>query len=319
MEKNLTKKINTNNLKPIVITKRDKAVLAKVADYRLLTTEQLYRLCFPSLSRARKRLYRLWQHGYLKRVVRPTRIGEGSSMYLYLPSRMGLRLISSNHYIGRISNRRSVFYTDHTLAVNNFRICLELAARNSNIISLIEWKQGKNLLMKASVNYKGILKQIPIIPDAYFTLKYNERVIYYFLEIDRGTTDLKRIALKCRGYLNIWQENIAQAKFGIRSFRVLYITNTEKRLSNMLNQLEKLKTNHRRLDLIMMADTKAFSLAKPNRIFEPIWNILDREGNIREVGLLPTTFFQSSQRRAENHHCAVQNPIPVNGNPGPGG
>lgn len=276
-------------------------------------------MCFPSLSRARKRLLQLWQHGYLKRIIRPIRLGEGSSMYLYLPSKRALRLISSDSAVGNKNNRVSSLFTYHTLDINNFRICLELAARNLNDISLVSWKQGKELLMKASIKEKGIIKQIPIIPDAYFVLKQGERAFNYFLEMDRGTTDLKRIALKWRGYLNIWQDKIAQSKFGLRSFRVLFVTTSDIRLSNMIEQLRKLKSHNHRLDLILMTSADRFSLAKPSRLFEPIWNILDTEGNIREIGLLPNTSFLSSRQRAENHHCAVQNPIPVNGNPGPGG
>jgi len=240
-------------------------------------------------------------------------------MYLYSPSQRALRLISPDSVVGNKNNRVSSVFTNHTLDINNFRISLELAARNSNDMSLVSWKQGKELLMKASIKEKGIIKQIPIIPDAYFGLKQSDRVFHYFLEMDRGTTDLKRIALKCRGYLNIWNDKIADAKFEMRSFRLLFVTVSDKRLANMIEQLRKLKSHHHRLDLIMMTAANRFSLVKPSRLFEPIWNILDTEGNIREIGLLPNTSFLSSRQRAENHHCAVQNPIPVNGTPGPGG
>jgi hypothetical protein len=319
MEKNQPKYNKRNTPKPIAITDRDKVMLAKVADYRILTTDQVYRMCFPSLSRARKRLLQLWQHGYLKRIIRPIRLGEGSSMYLYLPSKRALRLISSDSAVGNKNNRVSSLFTDHALDINNFRICLEMATRNLNDISLVSWKQGKELLMKTSIKEKGIIKQIPIIPDAYFALKQSDRVFHYLLEMDRGTTDLKRIALKCRGYLSIWNDKVAHAKFGIRSFRLLYVTVSDKRLANMIEQLRKSKSYHHRLDLIMMTAANRFSLVRPSRLFEPIWNILDTEGNIREIGLLPNTSLQSSRQRAENHHCAVQNPIPVNGTPGPGG
>jgi len=87
--KESSKKNNFANLKPIVINERDKVLLVRAADYRVLTTEQVFRLHFPSFSRARKRLYQLWQHGYLRRIIRPARIGEGSSMYLYLPGKRG--------------------------------------------------------------------------------------------------------------------------------------------------------------------------------------------------------------------------------------
>jgi len=301
------------------MTERDKVILTKIADYRILTTEQISRLCFPSLSRARKRLLQLCQHGYLKRIVKPIRMGEGSSMFLYLPARRGLQLISGDAASKKTRKRLSSFSTEHALAINTFRICLELATCGSKDIFLKSWKGGRELMMKAGIKDKGIIRQISIIPDAYFALKQGERAFHYFLEMDRGTADLKRITLKSRGYLNIWNDKIAQAKLGMRSFRLLYVTASDKRLANIIEQLRKLKSHHHRLDLILMTAADRFSLAKPSRLLEPIWNILDTEGNIRETGLLPITSFKSSRQREENHHCAVQNPIPVNGTPGPGG
>jgi hypothetical protein len=320
MEKNRIKRSKTINLKPIIITERDKALLARAADYRVLTTEQVFRLHFPSFGRARKRLFQLWQHGYLRRIVRPARIGEGTSMYLYLPGQRGLRLISSDHVIKQMPIRSSVFSGDHMLAVNDFRACIELATKSPNDIAIVSWKEGKQLLLNANIRSKvGIIKKVPIIPDGYFKLKHSEKEFHYFLEIDRGTTDLKRITLKYQGYLNIWNDKIAQTKLGIRSFRLLYVTVSDKRLTNMIEQLRKLKSPHHRLDLILLATANQFSLAKPSRLLEPIWSTLDSEANIQNVSLFPPTSFQSSRQRAENHHCAVQNPIPVDGTPGPGG
>jgi hypothetical protein len=216
--------------------------------------------------------------------------------------------------------RLSGFSSDHMLAVIDFRACVELATKSRDDIAIISWKEGKQLLMNANIRSSaGIIKQVPIIPDGYFRLKHGEKEFHYFLEIDRGTSDLKRIAEKCRGYLNIWQDKIALVRFGVRAFRVLYITTAEKRLSKMLAELQKLKSNHQRTDLIMMTCFKRYSLAKSASLVESIWNSIDDNGDIREIGLLPDITPQSSRQRAENHHCAVQNPIPVNGTPGPGG
>ncbi|GEM_PF-3327070 len=305
-------------MKPIVISDRDKSLISAFVDYRILNTEQVFRLFFPSVGRARKRLRQLWQHGYLKRIVRPTRMGEGSSMFLYLPSRRGPRIIFANGTDRKI-RMRSSFHMDHALAINTFRICLELATRKSKNLSLDSWKEGRKIGMTATVKDKEGIKKVLIIPDAYFVLKHEGRTFHYFLEIDCGTTDLKRIILKCRGYLDLWQEKTAHAKFGMSSFRVLHVTTTDQRLQNMIEQLRKLQSYHDRLDLLLTTSQDLYSLSQPKRVFDPIWKILDSAGNIRGTGLLPVTSFQSSRQREENHHCAVQNPIPVNGIPGPGG
>ena len=311
------KRSRKNNIKPIVITARDKEILARIAEYRILTTEQLHRLCFPSLSRARKRLLQLLRHGYLKRTVKPVRMGEGSSMFLYSLTKKAMNLLPAN--ATNLKAKPSIVLNEHELGINYFRVCLQLSIRELEDISLRSWKQGKELLMKAVEKDKGTLKRIPIIPDAYFALEQDNKVFHFFLEIDRGTTDLKRIALKCRGYLNIWNDKIAHTQMGLRSFRVLYVTSSEKRMENMLEQLRKIKSLQSRTDIILITAADLFSLSKPDSIFKPIWKYLDSDGNIGETGLIPATILQSSRQRAENHHCAVQNPMSTNGHPGPGG
>ncbi len=305
-----------------MVTDRDKDILSRLVDYRILSTEHIYRLCFPSVNRARKRLLQLCQHGYLKRIVKPIRMGEGSSMYLYVLTRKGLALIPDNiSPKGKHDTRYrlSTIFAEHRLRINDFRACLELVVRDSKDTSLLFWRQGNDLAMRVNVKEKNIIKTFPIIPDAFFTLRQNERTFHYFLEIDRGTADLKRISLKCLAYLNLWQEKIAQSRFGIHSFRILYVTTTKRRASNMLELLQKLQASHNRVDIIMITSVDTYSLTHPSRIFEPIWKILDTEGRTQNICLLPTIPLISSRRHEENHHCAVQNPMSTNGTPGLGG
>jgi hypothetical protein len=321
MEKNRIKKDSTGDLKPIVITERDRILLGKISDYRILSTMQIYRLGFSSLGRARKRLYQLWRHKYLKRIAMPIRTGEGSSMYLYtLTAKVKSILIDGQGKDkNSLSNRLSAVFSEHALRINDFRACLELAAKESKETLMISWRQDKELKMVTSISGAGATKSVPVIPDAYFAIKHNVRHYHYFLEIDRGTADLKRIGLKCRAYQNLWNEKKAQNKFKIQTFRVLYVTAGHRRLNNMLDMLKKTKTLVHKSDLIMMTHFGEYFLAKPSKIFGPIWKTIDTEGNILETGLLPITSPKSSRQREENHHCAVQNPIPVNGSPGPGG
>jgi hypothetical protein len=66
-----------------VLTARDTDVLRHVANFGVLSTDQACHLCFPSVSRARKRLKQLWQHRLLRRSTRPVHVGDGTSPYLY--------------------------------------------------------------------------------------------------------------------------------------------------------------------------------------------------------------------------------------------
>lgn len=318
MEKKSTQQNKLNKVKPVVITERDKRIIAKIADYRALTTEQVSHLCFPSLSRARKRLFQLWRNGYLKRLSKPVRMGNGSSMFIYRPTCRGLSLIASglseSNGLGKIA-RSTVSFSDHALAVNEIRMRMELACRHSCDLSLATWREGNGLLMKIH----GLFKPVSVIPDAYFTLKSADKLFHYFLELDRGTADLNRLAQKCRAYLAVLNEKTAHHKFDLKTFRVLFVTTGQSRTDGIIGQLDKLRGKYARTDIILTASLNTHSAVNAGIIFDPIWKTLDSSGLIRETALLPLPSLHSSRQREENHHCAVQNPIPVNGTPGPGG
>lgn len=318
MEKKSTKLNKSKIIRPIVITERDKCLMVKIANYRALTTEQISRLCFPSLSRTRKRLFQLWRNGYLRRLTKPVRMGNGSSMFIYRPSRRGLSLIAdiSPERSKLMKNMHSTAsFGDHMLAVNEFRMCMELASKHSNDLALLTWREGKGLLMTTH----SPIKPVSVIPDAYFVLKRDGKLFHYFLELDRGTADLNRVTHKCQTYLHIWKEKIAHNKFGLNTFRVLFVTSGQQRAVGIIGQLNKLRQKYARTDVILTAPSTAYSAVNARTILDSIWKTIDSSGVIRETVLLPPPSLQSSRQREENHHCAVQNPIPVNGHPGPGG
>src|SRR5436190_6760874 len=79
----------------VVLSARDLAILRDVAEQRLLTAELLAWRHFPSQTTtpveeretvswaAQRRLKVLWQAGYLQRVFRPVRLGEGQAAIVY--------------------------------------------------------------------------------------------------------------------------------------------------------------------------------------------------------------------------------------------
>src|SRR5260221_12763303 len=68
---------------PIVLTSRDRQVITDVADFGVLTREQLQRLGhFQSRTRANATLLRLVRHRYLTRRTLPSVAGTHKSLYL---------------------------------------------------------------------------------------------------------------------------------------------------------------------------------------------------------------------------------------------
>lgn len=272
----------------MVLTERDRGILRTVAEYGALSTDHLRAICFPSASRARKRLRRLWQHKLLNRHVRPVRMGDGSAALLYTLGRSG-RGHLGGYVLGgaQPSAERRVSLSEHALSITDFRVALALALRRRDGLRLTAWRHGSAFRFQPSVQVGERNTIVPIVPDAYFTLTADGRDFNYCLEIDRGTTDLGRIRTKFLAYLNLWQSRAASTKLGILSFRILYVTTTEKRLAHMVEVLRSLHAPQRRLDLINVTCFARYSLNHPARLYEPIWETIAMDDAMQHARPFP--------------------------------
>lgn len=301
-------KKSTLKVKPLNVTDRDRELFRALEEYRVLTTDQLCHLFFPSLHRTRKRLVQIWRHGLLSRGARPTRLGEGSSQYLYALSPAGRRMVSDHSHQHGVSRRSLHAFCRHSEQINDFRICLTLAARRSCGLTISSWTQGRALKMNTATLYPAAIKSMTIIPDAMFTILCGGRSYSYILEIDRGTTDLGRIAIKCAAYHWLWQRKIPHRKFGIRSFRVLFVTTTRKRCDHVMQKLATLQRHSTCPDLITLTDASLVSLEQPERLFAADWRTVSEMGTEIAAVPFPAPSFARSRQRQEHHPCADQNP-----------
>ncbi|MEW6051058.1 MAG: replication-relaxation family protein [Candidatus Zixiibacteriota bacterium] len=268
----------------MALTERDRGLLRTVAEYGVLTTDHVRALCFPSASRARKRLRRLWQHGFLRRHVRPVRMGEGSAAFLYTLGRAGAQFASGN---AKTTSRSRASVGEHSLRIIDFRVGLALALRHRTGLRFARWQSGKAFRFGQPVAVNHGMRVVPIVPDGFFTLAADGREFHYCLEVDRGTTDLGRLRAKFLAYLNLWQSRAASAKLGILSFRILYVTTTEKRLAHMLDALRGLQGAQRRLDLIALSCFNRYSLTHPERLLAPIFQTIGPDGAVQTARPFP--------------------------------
>ncbi|MEP0826928.1 MAG: replication-relaxation family protein [bacterium] len=281
-----------DGLKPIKITQRDREILRALSSYHLLFTAQIHRLLFSSVGRARKRLNQLWQHGLVKRIYKPVRLGEGSAAFLYALTRKAA-LLTDAEKAGNAKLKRATKisgqYGEHLLRINDFRICLTLACRKDPGSAVRIWKQSKDFNLRVPVRTDRGYETVVIIPDGFFQLKAGDRSYSFFLEIDRGTTDLTRIRAKISGYLTLWGDKALKTKSGIESaFRVLFVTTGEKRRNNMLALMEPLAKRHLRPDVIYFTDFSQYSLERPESLLDSIWWTVTKGGNPVKTGLIPS-------------------------------
>lgn len=235
-------------------------------------------------------------------------LGDGSSQLLHAIAVRGQRLLAGEGRARQMPRTNLAAFSEHSERINSLRISLTLATRMSSALSLSAWTQGPSLKMRARGWQAVGNDAVPIVPDAMFALRFRDREFTYFAEIDQGRTDLGRIAQKCAGYHRLWHEKIPQRRFGIRSFRVLYLTTARKRLVHIMQKIREQHRNSSCPDLIVGATRDAVSLSEPLKFFSMAWWTVVPSGDIVLSCLLPSPSFARSRQRPEHHLCADQNP-----------
>jgi len=260
--------------KNIRLGERDFRILKAVGDYQVLTTTQIQRLLFPSMSRARKRLRQLTVCGFLRQFRRPVVIGKGSSDALYFPTPKTIkmlersRLISKPHKL-RVPRIRSEFFLDHTLARNDFRIGLELACRTEPDVELRDWKHDRSIASSVKVvrgDRSPTLERLTIVPDGQFDLILHGKPHRLYVEIDRGTTSLSRIQLKMLGYFQL------SLTTEMMDFTVLWTAESTRRMQNLMQAARNTRHLVTAERIFRFAVSRPEWSANPARIFSPVWS-----------------------------------------------
>src|SRR5579875_781019 len=203
------------------LTERDRAVLRMVAAYGGLTTDHLYRRywstsAFPSACYGR--IARLVDAGFLHSTRMAPLSGVGTGKAVLTLGRCGQQLLAADRGVRPVEIPRASPLTHpmtaaHHLAICDFRLGLELAAEAHPDVELLDWVTESELRrtpVKVMDTYAVLgnpaRRQITLIPDGLFTLRFHGREQRGLLEMDLGTTSLPRLQVKLRGYLRWYQE-----------------------------------------------------------------------------------------------------------------
>jgi hypothetical protein len=273
------------------LTTRDMTILSLVWDYRYLTRAQIQRLVFPipaeGNEQSRKnivtrRLMLLYQHGYLDRLHPPIASVSGSSPIVYCLDRQGARLLAAElelevRELGwqKRQRDRALLFLQHTLAVNDFRIAVELAARQGGH-QILSWLDERSLTAHAAKEGLreiglGMGKGGSVLPDACFVMQVGDKKARFFLELDRGHTEGPRIRRKVRVYRQYYASGLCQQHFGSRSLRILTVTTSDRRLGNLRKWSESEGGGR------LFWFTTRRSVAPASILEKPIWNVAGEE------------------------------------------
>ena len=270
------------------LTERDRRVVEAVHVYRILRRDQVQALFFPSARTAQRALARLFHHGYLQRRFLPTEYGTGQGQAIYLLDERGADLVVSQSGVDRgdLSWRRGHnqvggLFLEHTLAVNDVRIAVSLAARGQGwrIERWIDEDQLRSREAKDYVEVKWVdsrgsarRRRMAVVADGYFLLNFGKRA-HFFLEVDQGTVPNKRWATKVRTYLAYWNSGKYERRYQTQSLRILTVTSGEGRLRNLKATTEQ--AGGKRIFWFTTFE-KAIS---EDALTTPIWQMAGQDGS----------------------------------------
>jgi hypothetical protein len=274
------------NPPPMLLTERDKAIIAAVYEYRALRQDQLQALFFGSQTAAQRRLALLYHHGFLERQFLLARGGIMNSPILYLLDRRGEELLRAEYGADEVQwksgdNKVGGDFLEHTLSINDFRIAVTLACHQLGY-AVLEWRSEAQLKQEYDrVTLRtptGRSRTVAVVPDSFFALQTPYGRTHFFLELDRGTMTTKRFQTKVEAYLVYYRSGGYQKRYGARSLRVLTVTLGERRLESLKAVTEQ-------------AGGQAWfwfgvlpELSAERALNAPVWSVAGREGRFSLIG-----------------------------------
>jgi hypothetical protein len=125
-------------------------ILKEVGTYRFLTLRQLEAIF---RNRWRRKLnatiFSLWKYGYLERLILTSVTNRISFHYVFALGRLGARQLTlttgkNDYRYIRPNAKRSTIFLEHTLLINNFRICFDILSKYKKDFQLENWYQAKD-------------------------------------------------------------------------------------------------------------------------------------------------------------------------------
>jgi hypothetical protein len=216
----------------IVIQDRDRRLFRELGIMRLIDREQAKLAAgFDSTTRANTRLLALTRAGFLKRIFVGT-INSGRKAIYALTSKSNalvdtpippLSLKQSSSLAGSPKLEHQMQINSVFITVKHQRIPIE----GSKFIRWIFFRQP-------------LTQSIQLIPDGYFEIDSPTGIRPMFLEVDLGTEPIRTLESKAQQYLQLAVSGEYSRLFSKHQFRVLILTNSEKRMQSIRTAILKI-------------------------------------------------------------------------------
>jgi hypothetical protein len=247
------------------LTQRDLNILGHVARHRFLSSSHLARLDGGSEQNVLRILRILFDHQYLDRPH--TQLAHvpvsGPRPMVYGLGRRGAQSLRDHSVHADASDwternkRAGAKFIEHTLAIADFMVALEIACRKRGDIKLLyerdvlanapertqKSREPLRLVVPGLSNKMGVSS---VIADGLFGLVFpDETAAYFLLEVDRGSMPVVRSNFertsfnrKLLIYWEAWKKKLHIDQFGVSQIRVLTVTDSAKRVETMLQAVE---------------------------------------------------------------------------------
>jgi hypothetical protein len=230
-----------NSLKRILLTDRDRQLLAHLTEAKLLDREHIQRLLhFGSITRANDRLSRLHAAGLLHRYFLGTVAGGRKAIYAV--STRGAAAIGQEK-IWKLQRGEDELlvgeaFVEHQLAANWCWISMKCGPE-FNLIRFVRFNEP-------------VSKSLPLAPDGYAELNVSGVVQPVFLEVDLGTETSKVWGRKVDLYLQLAASGEFERKFRQPRFKVAVVCTSERRMQSLRRAIRKHTTKLFYLSLLQI-------------------------------------------------------------------
>ncbi|MCP2290802.1 replication-relaxation family protein [Nocardia amikacinitolerans] len=186
--------------RPIVggLTGRDRWILRMVHEHRVLTTDHLAALAFPTAKLARRRLAVLYSYGVLDR-FRPWR-SKGSRPYHWTLAPAGASVLAGEAGI----KVRELGYSHQTALSVAHSLHLKHALGVADWFTTLTTRPGGGQVSRwwSQTRCQRLWGDLAR-PDAFGRYTRGEDVLDFYLEYDLGSTALSRVAAKLHGFAEL--------------------------------------------------------------------------------------------------------------------
>ena len=273
--------------------KTDQALLASIAEHRVLNVSQLAILHQRNADGLRRRLRTLRDRRLVGIASRGFGGGQGRPENVVSLREAGVDLLKAKGVIDaavpcdRITAEK-ISCLDHELLINDFRV--QLAQMRRIVLALgIQFLSPTSALLPRSSDDKPLIREkirtddgrgdwIEFIPDGVFATRHEElrKTLLFFLEVDMGTEPLTRrrgsaqdVRQKILNYQIFFQTERYKRyekilKCHLRGFRLLFLTNHPTRLAKLCQLVREMPPS----DFIWLTDHERMM---SGGIWAPIW------------------------------------------------